>query len=163
MSTEDNKDLIRKFHAAMERGDSAEELISYWATNAANHASGRAVRPPGGEGVINIFRSLRIAFPDRRWQIDDLIAEGDMVCCRMTLSGTFGELPPTRLESTFLMETASTGKPYSNVHHIHIFRVVDGKITEHWAARDDLDLLMQLGVISRPTARAANQDGDGTG
>ncbi len=163
MSTEDNKNVIREHFAARERGASVEELMSYWATDAANHASGRAVLPSGGERVINIFESSRIAFPDRRVQIDDLIAEGDMVCCRMTMSGTFGEIPPTRLESTWMMETAPTGKPYSNVHQVHIFRVVDGKITEHWAVRDDFDLLLQLGAISRPTARAANQDGDGTG
>ena len=32
--------------------------------------------------------------------------------------------------------------------HMHMLRITDGKIAEHWAARDDLGLLLQLGAIS---------------
>jgi len=153
MSTEDNKNVIREHFAAMERGD-LDEAASYWSADGVNHASGRTGKrpPPGPEGLIGVLRSLRLAYPDRRWQIDDLIAEGDMVSCRMTVSGTYGEIPPIRVESAWMMETAPTGKPYSNVHQVHVFRVVDGKLTEHWAVRDDFDLLLQLGVISPPDA-----------
>ncbi len=34
---------------------------------------------------------------------------------------------------------------------MHLFRVSDGVIAEHWACRDDLGLLVQLGAF--PTAR----------
>jgi SnoaL-like polyketide cyclase len=33
------------------------------------------------------------------------------------------------------------------VELVHIFRVRDGKIVEHWAVRDDLGLMKQLGVV----------------
>ena len=104
---------------------------------------------------------LRTAFPDRRWQIDDLIAEGDQVVCRMTVSGTFGRTPerpsivvsPTwvGVEGTELVPPSAIGKPYS-VKHVHVFRITNGHITEHSAARDDVGLLLQLGAITPPIA-----------
>ena len=33
------------------------------------------------------------------------------------------------------------------VEMVHIWRLVDSKIVEHWAVRDDLGLMMQLGVV----------------
>ena len=43
------------------------------------------------------------------------------------------------------------GPPVTNrefaVQHIHIFRVSDGRIAEHWACRDDLGQLGQLGLL----------------
>ena len=77
--------------------------------------------------------------------IDGLIAKDDFVVCRVTVSGTFGvrpHRPPDPLqngwvgvESTALIPPSAAGKPYS-VKHIHIFRIADGLIAEHWAARD---------------------------
>jgi predicted ester cyclase len=102
---------------------------------------------------------LRTAFPDRHWHIDAMLAEGDLVACRMTVSGTFGttpERPPFPLppdsvgvESTELVGPSATGRSYS-VTHMHIFRIANGSIAEHWAARDDLGLLLQLGAIAVP-------------
>ena len=40
-----------------------------------------------------------------------------------------------------------SGQTYT-VTHVHIYRVVDGKIREHWAVRDDLSMLQQLGAIA---------------
>ena len=39
------------------------------------------------------------------------------------------------------------GRSYT-VTHVHIYRVADGKIREHWAVRDDLSMLRQLGALS---------------
>ena len=35
-------------------------------------------------------------------------------------------------------------------HGMHLFRLGDGKIIEHWAVRDDLGMLQQLGLVSLP-------------
>lgn len=164
---ERNKQLVRRWFGAMECG-ALDQMEEFWASDAANHASGRpGLRlPSGGEGIGMVARMLRTAFPDRRWQIDEMIAEGDLVACRMTVSGTFGsrpERPPFNMppgqpgvEGTDLIGPSAAGKPYS-VKHIHIFRITDGKIAEHWAARDDLGLLLQLGAISLPE-RAGTPD-----
>jgi predicted ester cyclase len=104
---------------------------------------------------------LREAFPDRNYQIDDVIAERDQVVCRMTVSGKFAGTPPPPMtpvpptwvgvEGTGLVPASAIGKTYS-VTQIHVFRIADGQITDHWAARDDLGLLLQLGAIVPPSA-----------
>ena len=62
---------------------------------------------------------------------------------RATLSGTHrGELlgmPPT-------------GRAFS-VQHMHMLRMRDGRSCEHWAVRDDLGMLQQLGIIPAPGGR----------
>lgn len=153
-----NKDLVVRYFDAMERG-ALDEALDFWATDAVNYASGRISPQAGREALASVFRMLRAAFPDRRFQIDDLIAEGDKVVCRMTVRGTFGSqpqappsgLPPGSLgvEGTLLLPSDAAGKPYS-VKHVHVFRISDGHIAEHWAARDDLGLLLQLGAIKPP-------------
>jgi predicted ester cyclase len=150
MAVEENKALIRQHFAALERGN-LEEAASYWAPNAVNHGSGRPGQqpPPGPDGLMGVLRSLQRAFPDRRWQIDELIAEGDMVACRLTVSGTYGDIPPIPVEGAMLVRTPPTGEPYA-VQHVHLFRVADGKVTDHRAVRDDLGLLLQLGVLAPP-------------
>jgi predicted ester cyclase len=150
MSTDENKAIVRLYFGAMERAD-IEVLVSFWASDALNYGRGRTVPPEqrGLDLLRAVFRSLRTAFPDRKWHIEDMIAEGDKVVCRLTLSGTHQGMTEVPIEGGFLTALPPTGKPYS-VTHIHIVRLVDGKITEHWAARDDLGLLQQLGVIPVP-------------
>jgi len=155
-----NKELIKRYYDAKERG-AVDEMAEFWAPDALNYASGRygQVTPRGRTGMAIGFRMLLTAFPDRRWEIDDMIAEGDKVVCRVTVSGTFGavperppwEVPPgwVGVESTELVPKAAAGQAYS-VKHIHIFRIANRQIAEHWAARDDLGLLLQLGALAPP-------------
>ncbi len=155
---EKNKEVVKRWTDALERL-AFDEAVGCWAPDAVNHASGRtAPAPSPPEAIRRLVDALRVAFPDRRWRIDDMIAEGDQVACRMTVSGTFGATPVPPgplpagylgLESTMLVPASAAGKPYS-VKHIHIFRIAGGMIAEHWAARDDLSLLLQLGAIAGP-------------
>ena len=70
--------------------------------------------------------------------IEDIIADGDMLAIRGTASGTheneFAGIPPT-------------GKRFA-AEQMHWVRVADGKVAEHWAAvRDDLGMMRQLGAM----------------
>ena len=82
------------------------------------------------------------AFPDAKWTVEEVIAEGDRVVVRWTFSGTHqGELlgiPPT-------------GKQVS-MSGISIYRIADGKIAEEWAVSDVMGFMQQLGVIPPPGA-----------
>lgn len=74
-------------------------------------------------------------------EIEALIAEGDTVAVRVRSEGTsFGPVagvaPPT-------------GKRFS-AGQTPWFRVEDAKLAEHWATRDDLSTLLQLGVVQPP-------------
>ncbi|NJR61808.1 MAG: ester cyclase [Cyanobacteria bacterium CRU_2_1] len=86
------------------------------------------------------IKTLTMAFPDHHHAIEDLIAEGDKVVMRCTLTATHKGIFPG------FLEIPPTGKTIYQ-KQIHILRVREGKITEHWVVRDDLAMLQQLGVI----------------
>ena len=58
------------------------------------------------------------------------------------------ELGSDLLPSSF-QGSAPTGKRFK-VTRTDVFRIVDGKVVEHWANRDDLAQLLQLGVLQAP-------------
>src|SRR5229473_1394252 len=95
-ASETSKEVVRRWFEAMER-HALDEAVACWTPDAVNHASGRygSQLPRGSEALRRVFEALRLAFPDRRWAIDDMFADADRVVCRMTVSGTFGA-PPTR-------------------------------------------------------------------
>jgi predicted ester cyclase len=74
-----------------------------------------------------------------------MVAEGDLVVAFMTVTRTV-------CSNTTIFGYAVEGRGQSyTVHHVHIYRVADGKIREHWALRDDISMLRQLGVIQTRT------------
>ena len=165
-----NRELIRRLFEAMSRG-ADEEAAAFWAPDAVNYGSGRAGQagsaasraafrhvPHGREGIRRVQESLRAAFPDRQYQLEAMVAEADMVACRVRVTGTFGTMPQLPVDGTSLITKPPTGKPYE-VQHIHIFRIAGGQIAEHWAARDDLGLLVQLGAITVPAAAGGGHEG----
>jgi predicted ester cyclase len=90
--------------------------------------------PPGLGGITMFMNLLDQAFSEQNWEIHDVIAEDDKVVLRCTHSGVhtgdFFGLP-------------ATGRHFA-YKQMHIIRVVDGKGVEHWAVRDDADLMNQL-------------------
>jgi predicted ester cyclase len=80
-------------------------------------------------------------FPDIHMTIEALVAEGDTVAVRILSEGTNlgklnGTIPPT-------------GRRFV-ARQSHWFRVEEGKLAEHWATREDLPTMIQLGVIQPP-------------
>jgi steroid delta-isomerase-like uncharacterized protein len=95
------------------------------------------MRNRGVEPYRQAITMFRGAFPDTRWEVHDVIAEGATVAVRVTMSGTH--------QGKFL-GIALTGR-HVRYPGMDFFRFADGKIVEHWTATDDLGLLQQLGVI----------------
>jgi len=83
---------------------------------------------------------MRRAFPDFQFTVEDTIAEGDKVVCRMSIQGThrgeFMGIPPT-------------GKRI-NLGAIDILRIANGRIVEHWGQSDMLGLMQKLGAVPPP-------------
>jgi len=102
---------------------------------------------PGGggpEGVLAFAQHLRTAFPDLSYDVGECVAEGGLATARLTVSGVQrGPLPGSGL--------AATGRRVT-LRQLHMVRVVDGKVAEHWAARDDLALMIQLAAFPAPAA-----------
>ena len=101
------------------------------------------IEATGAELLKEVFRRLHRGFPDLHTRIDDLIAEGDKVVARNTVTGTHhGEymgLPPTGKSITY--------------NEIFIVRFAGGRIAETWGVVDVLSQMRQLGAI--PDARPA--------
>ena len=139
--SEVNKSVVREFFEEVLNADNldrADELVS---PGYVEHQE-----LPGGEDrqgieVAKGFLSLmRRAFPDFRFEVEDLIAEGDKVAARVSVSGThLGEM----------MGLAPTGKRIST-SGIEVFRFEGGNIAEHWAAFEALDMLQQIGMVPVP-------------
>ena len=148
MAAEDNKALVRRLYAAIDEGDlaGADDLI---AADLVDHGSLPGFGP-GGEGFKQFFALWRAAFPDSRFTVEDLIAEGDRVAARVTVWGT---------HSGPFVGLAPTGKRVV-VTGIVISRISAGKIVELWEETDDLGLLRQLGVR---TVSAGNPGPPGSG
>jgi steroid delta-isomerase-like uncharacterized protein len=137
---EHNKQVAeRLYKEVFERGelDRADELV---------HPECRDLHDPqdrrGPERVKEVASMLRAAFPDQRWDITRLLADGDEVAMYSTWSGThvgaFMGIPPT-------------GQRVS-VHHMYLLRISDGQIIEYAAVRDDLEMMRQLGFVPGPVA-----------
>ena len=97
-------------------------------------------QPPGREGVKAAVLGLRRALPDLTVIEDDVIAEGDKVVLRDTISGT--HLGP-------FAGVPATGKPV-RISRIVIFRLEEGKLKENWNVVDMLGALQQMGAFPPP-------------
>ncbi len=111
-----------------------DELI---APDFLNHAPPPG-RDRGPESMRWLAPMLRTAFPDLRFTMEELVAEGDIVAGRLTMSGTH-EGPLTGMPPP-------TGRAVRQ-DHMHFVRYRDGKAVEHWEVRDDLGLMQQIGAI----------------
>jgi steroid delta-isomerase-like uncharacterized protein len=96
--------------------------------------------PPTREGFKQVARALREAFPDLHYSIEDTIESGNKVVHRLqgtgTMRGDFMGIPATGKRATWT--------------EIHIGRVADGKLVEHWGLVDQLGMLVQLGAVPAP-------------
>jgi steroid delta-isomerase-like uncharacterized protein len=142
MSAEENKAMFRRLmDEVVNKGnlDIIDELV---AADVVEHEELLPGLPQNREGVKQFFAILRSAFPDIKATIEDVIAEGDKVVARGTMSGTHqGEF----------MGIPATGKKVS-FGAIDILRITNGKFVEHWGLTDSMAMMQQLGVIPGPGA-----------
>ena len=86
---------------------------------------------------------MRGAFSDYRFDIEDLVAEGDKVVARVAVSGTHrGEM----------LGLAPTGRRV-RTSGIEAEHLAGGKLAEHWATFDALGMLRQIGLVPVPAPR----------
>lgn len=133
MVTEQNEAVVRRYVEEAWNQGKADLLDEIMSSEYARYTSGSAQRLTR-DGQKQRITTLREAFPDLHFTIDDLIAAGDTVVMRLTARGTH--------QGRF-MGIAPTGKPVT-VTGIDIARFADGKIVEHWGEMDTLVLLRQL-------------------
>jgi predicted ester cyclase len=121
--------------------DRLAELI---AEDGIDHTA-RPGEPQGLVGVQQTMLWLGTVFSDQRWEIQQVIGEGDTVVVYCTFHGRHtGDLmgiPPTNREIA--------------MDYVQILRFEDGKAVERWGVRDDMALMRQLGVLPAQRVPAA--------
>lgn len=134
-----NKATFRRFHDAVNTGDL--QVISTMIDELVEPDA--LIRTPlpldktGAAALKHVWTALLAAFPDLHLAVEDMIAEGDKVVVRNTVTGTHrGQY----------MGLEPTGKSV-RYNEIFIFRLVDGRIAETWGVVDVLSQMKQLGVI----------------
>ncbi len=135
MLFEQNKALVLGFYKAFDERR-MEQALALLAPNFIAHLAGTP-NSLDGEGFKQFGMSFYLAFNQGQHIFDEVIVSGDRVvtCGTFTAThlGEFQGLPPT-------------GKQIS-LSIMHIDRLEDGKIVEHWGQGDALGLMQQLGII----------------
>jgi predicted SnoaL-like aldol condensation-catalyzing enzyme len=112
----------------------ADEIV---APNYVRHDPGDPFLAIGPADVKRLVSMLRAMLPDLTIEVEQVIAVGDWVVTRYTGVAT---------DSVGFMGSPPTGKVV-RAAAMQIFRLVDGRIVESWAVRDDLGTLRQLGHL----------------
>lgn len=134
---EQHKNLVRRHLELLSAGD-AKGAAETWAQEGLNH--GRKI---DRETLIKGLESLITL--NERHTIHEMIAEGEWVAVRTTCTGRYTEKPTIPMNSGIFSLIEPTGQNYT-FQHIHLFKVSNGKIVEHWANRDDLGAARQIGL-----------------
>ena len=141
MSIEQDKQKIVRFIDDVLNQDHWDHLDEYVARDAVDH-----LVPPGFpnniEGFRAFFAAFRAAFPDYEYTVEDTLGQGDLIAQRVTghgtMKGPFLGMPPTGKQATW--------------SELHLVKIKDGKVVEHWGNVDQLNMLMQLGLVPIPGA-----------
>jgi predicted ester cyclase len=91
----------------------------------------------GFEGLRQVGIMMNTAFPDVVVTEEDLIASGDKVVERSSAAAT---------NRGPMLGAPPTNQPV-RWSEIHIYRLREGKIVEHWAEVSMMELLQQVGVL----------------
>ena len=133
---ENNKKIMGQFIRFINTGDEAigkaiisDEVIFYAPT------SPEPMR--GFSAYTGVLDMMRGAMPDVQWKAEEIIAEGDKVMIRFTMSGT---------QSNPFMNTPATGKKVK-VTAMNIYEIKDDKIIREHGLPDLFSMLIQLGAI----------------
>jgi steroid delta-isomerase-like uncharacterized protein len=141
MSTRTNKAIIARMVEQLWNQGRIDLVEEFFAEDYVEHIPGR----PDSTGLQHMGKAVtdtRNAYPDFNLNIDSLVAEGDSVAARWSMTGThegeFYGIPPTG------KKIGHTGTTF--------YRLENGRIAEIWFLADMMGLMQQLGVVPAPEA-----------
>ena len=145
MKQTSNKQLIQRL---MDEGHNRQDAVAaaaFYSEDAMNH-----LRGAGRAGMQAMFETLYAVFPDFHYRLLDCTAEEDRVVCKVEMTGTHRGQPALRVAFNGMLHgVAPTGKSVKVLQY-HSFRIRDGMIAEHAAVRDDMGMVLQLGLVQKP-------------
>jgi steroid delta-isomerase-like uncharacterized protein len=132
-----NKEIIRRFFAVIMSGENPAAAIEIVDRHVRVHHPMLRDGANGLEEVASLLMTFRAAFPNLRYEIDDLIADGEKVAAQWTASGT---------HTGDFQGIAPTGRAVK-VIGTDVFDIRDGRIVEVWVNSDLFGLMRQIGAI----------------
>jgi C-1 hydroxylase len=130
---EQNKEIFHAFVRAWNARDFTT-MMACWSPDLVHH---HRTGDYGRDDVFPLMNMFMQAFPDLRFEVLNLVAEGDFVSARMRARAThqheFAGVPATGRDVTVTV--------------MGLVKIVDGKIAEHWNVMDELYLVQQLGLV----------------
>jgi nogalonic acid methyl ester cyclase / aklanonic acid methyl ester cyclase len=136
---EENIRIVKQVFEAFNTGNVSRvnEFISPQYFNHESQVDPVRSKLRGPEEFTDTIRALRSAFADLHYEEQETIAAGDKVVSIVNVTGkhtgNFFVIPPSGNRISY--------------RAVHIHRIVECKIVEHKAIRDDLSLMIQLGVV----------------
>jgi predicted ester cyclase len=142
MSIESNKAVVRRYFEEVvdkRKLDILDEIVTI---DCIIHRPEASEPIRGLEAFKHALEKILQVYSEFATTIHDLIAEEDRVACRLSHRAV------NRGEWTSRFgRHAVAGRPVS-WPAIAIFRIRDGKIAEEWVNRDELGMLIELGVVA---------------
>ncbi len=140
MTASTNKAVIQRLYHDVFTAGKLEVINALLAADYVGHDPPNTLRAMYGPAAMRqSAERMAAAFPDRRYAIEALIAEGDLVAAQVTLTAT---------HTGQFFDTAPTGQPIAITGTI-IYRFVAGKIAASWGNWDNLGLMRQLGLLAQ--------------
>ena len=122
MSNEENKEFIRRYMDAISGKPKTESVMRLFIAE---------------QPLIDHVMVAEAAFPLYRLDVDEMLAEGDLVSVRGMIRGKhLGAgmgIPPTGKDVEFSIFIT--------------YRVADGKIVDHWMLTDNMTMMRQIGAV----------------
>jgi predicted ester cyclase len=126
MSTEENKELIRRYLDAINGKPKTESVIRLFVAE---------------QSLVEHILVAETAFPLYHLDPEEILAEGDMVSLRGKIRGVhqgpFMGVPPSGKEVDFAIFIT--------------YKIHDGKIVDHWMLTDNMTMMQQIGMIPAAT------------
>ncbi len=122
MSAEENKEFIRRYISAISGKPKPESVLRLFIAE---------------QPLIDHIQTAEAAFPLYDGDVEEIVADGDLVSVRATIRGVH--------EGPF-MGVPPTGKPINVLMYI-TYRVQGGKIVDHWMLIDNMTMMQQLGLV----------------
>lgn len=139
MTPDELRAATEEFWASFNAHDQSD--ADRWVAADFTNANALQGTPSGPEGMKQVGERLWAAFPDMRFDIEEIFVSDDRVAVLGWMNGTqegqFGPFPPS-------------GTAF-RARQIHTFRFNhDQMLDDHTAVRDDVSMLQQLGHLPTP-------------
>ncbi len=135
----DHSASLRRFYEAINKGD-VEGAGDLLADDFIEHEVAAGL-PPTKAGTKELFAMMIAAYPDLRFEAEDVLADGNKVVGRAKVTGT-------NTGSFMGMPATNKAIDIQAIDIVHFGE--DGLAHEHWGMMDMLSMMQQLGLAPAP-------------